>query len=238
MKMTSFSSLPHGEGRGGRHEEARHSRDREAEDALRILGFWDAERVVQQQGHERVLAALAYVKSRRNLRGVGAYVRRLLREGSIPAPLVWEARPSPGEPLSWNDWRSLDGHQAEEAEEAWSEDPCPQAAGVWARCLAELELQVTRPNFDTWFRPTVGLVLRDGELVIGAANAFTVDYLRGKMKPLISRTVSGVVEAVTEVRIVLFEGGSHGDETDRGGGDDGVHRECEPRQEPAGSGDR
>ena len=226
--MESASSSSWG-GEGGRHEEARCARDREAEGTLRILGFSDAKRVVAREGHERVLAAVAYVKSRRNVRGAGAYVRKLLASGPIPAPLLWAERPSPAEPLGWNDWRSLDGHQPEEV---WPDQPEEGAAAFWVLCLAELEGQVTRPNFDTWLSGTVGLALRDGdlavELVVGAASAFAKEWLAGKLRPIISRTASGLLGRPTEVEVVLFtERGTHGDET-AGGGGDGYHRDGEP----------
>jgi len=226
MKSSSSSSWG---GEGGRHEEARCARDREAADTLRLLGFCDAERVVAREGHERVLAAVAYVKSRRNVRGAGGYVRKLLASGSIPAPLLWEDRPSPAEPLGWKDWRSLDGHQPEEV---WPDEPEEGAAAFWALCLAELELQITKPNFETWLRPTVGLALRDGdlavELVVGAASAFAKEWLAGKLRPIMSRTASGLLGRPTEVQVVLFtEGGTHGDEADRGGGS-GDDRDRQP----------
>ena len=74
---------------------------------MEALGFTDAGRVVEAQGASRVLAAAAYVESRRNIRRPGVYVRRLLQNGrAIPAPLVW-----PDEQGGWQDWRSLNGRK-------------------------------------------------------------------------------------------------------------------------------
>lgn len=225
------SSSSSGGGEGGRHEDPRSAlRDREATDALRVLGFWDAERVVGEQGHARVLAAVAYVRSRRNVKGHGAYVRRLLSDESIPAPLLWEERPSPAEPLGWKNWRSLDGYRADGPGEPWEGEPEPAAALLWQQALSLLQLHVTRPNFETWLKPTIGLALREGELVVGAASAFAEEWLRAKLRAVMSRTVSGLLNKPVDIRVVLTcvsaERMTDGDETDRGGGR-GDHRDGE-----------
>jgi hypothetical protein len=202
-------------------------RDREALEALVRLGFCDAAKVAREQGHERVLAAVAYARSRRNVNKPGAYVRRLLNGACIPAPLVW---PDEEQRDGWRDWRSLDGHQPEEV---WTEEPEAGGAAFWVLCLAALEGQVTRPNYDTWLSGTVGLSLRDDEMVVGAGSAFAVGWLSGKMKAVASKTASALLGRMTEVEFVLFEGGSYGDEAHRGG-DVGDDRDGELGQQASG----
>ena len=36
------------------------------------------------------------------------------------------------------------------------------ARTLWEAALGQLQLQVTRPNYETWLRNTVGLALEDG----------------------------------------------------------------------------
>lgn len=67
-------------------------------------------------------------------------------------------------------------------------DRSPQR--LWETALGQLELQVTKPNFDTWLRSTIGLRLDGGELVVGAPTDFAIEWLRSRMSPLINRTVS------------------------------------------------
>jgi len=43
-------------------------------------------------------------------------------------------------------------------------DRSPRA--VWETALGQLELQVTRPNFETWLRNTTGLRLESGTLLV------------------------------------------------------------------------
>jgi len=69
-------------------------------------------------------------------------------------------------------------------------DRSPQR--LWETALGQLELQVTKPNFDTWLRSTVGLRLDGGELVVGAPTDFAIEWLRSRMSPLINRTVSQI----------------------------------------------
>jgi chromosomal replication initiator protein len=64
---------------------------------------------------------------------------------------------------------------------------------VWEAALGQLELQVTRPNFETWLRTTVGLRLDGDQFVVGVASDFCVEWLRSRMNPLINRTVSAIV---------------------------------------------
>jgi len=67
----------------------------------------------------------------------------------------------------------------------------PQA--VWETALGQLELQVTRSNYDTWLRGTVGLRFDDGIFVVGAASDFATEWLRSRLQPLIAKTLAGIV---------------------------------------------
>ena len=76
-------------------------------------------------------------------------------------------------------------------------DRSPQT--LWETALGQLELQVTRPNFETWLRSTTGLRL-DGEcLAVGVPTDFALEWLRSRMSPLINRTVSQLTGSPTSV---------------------------------------
>ncbi len=76
-------------------------------------------------------------------------------------------------------------------------DRSPQA--LWETALGQLELQVTRPNFETWLRNTVGLQIESGELIVGVPSDFTIEWLRSRMHSLICRTVSQLTGGDTSV---------------------------------------
>jgi chromosomal replication initiator protein len=61
---------------------------------------------------------------------------------------------------------------------------------LWETALGQLELQVTRPNFETWLRNTAGLSLEGEHLVVGVPSDFALEWLRSRLSSLIARTVS------------------------------------------------
>ncbi len=67
-------------------------------------------------------------------------------------------------------------------------DRSPEA--LWEAALGQLELQVTRPNFDTWLRGTIGLRIDEGQFVVGVPSDFAVEWLRSRMNVVIGRAVS------------------------------------------------
>lgn len=70
---------------------------------------------------------------------------------------------------------------------------------VWETALGQLELQVTRPNYDTWLRDTVGLRLDDRLFVIGAPSDFATEWLASRLQPLISKTLAGILRRQVSV---------------------------------------
>ena len=71
---------------------------------------------------------------------------------------------------------------------------------IWDAALGQLQLHVTRPNFETWLKNTVGVAYRDGEFVVGAPNAFVAEMLEQRMYSLISRTLESVLKSEVEIR--------------------------------------
>ena len=74
---------------------------------------------------------------------------------------------------------------------------------VWDSALGRLQLKVTRPNFETWLKNTVGVSYQDGEFTVGAPNAFVAEMLEQRMYSLISQTLESVVDAEVEVRFTV-----------------------------------
>ena len=75
-----------------------------------------------------------------------------------------------------------------------------QPGQIWDAALGELQLQVARPAFETWLRDTDGVAHRDGEFVVGTANAFVSEMLEHRMYPLIERAIAHVIGEPTAVR--------------------------------------
>jgi chromosomal replication initiator protein len=66
------------------------------------------------------------------------------------------------------------------------------ATRLWAAALGRLQLQVTRPSFDTWLKGTVGLTLEGGELVVGTPTSFSAEWLEKRLHQLVTDAVAAV----------------------------------------------
>ncbi len=92
----------------------------------------------------------------------------------------------------------------------------PTAHRVWDTALGQLQLQVTRPNFDTWLKDTVGLHTENGSFIIGTPSDFVSEWLSAKMGPVIAKTVSGILGRPVSLRfqVVAAQGNDNGQAPD------------------------
>ena len=74
---------------------------------------------------------------------------------------------------------------------------------IWRTALGELQLQMTRPTFDTWLKNTRAISYEDGTLIIGTHNAYAKDWLENRLMSIIKRTLTSIVDRTVEVRFVL-----------------------------------
>ena len=84
------------------------------------------------------------------------------------------------------------------------------AGDVWTSALGILQMRVTRPNYETWLKETVGVRCADGEFTVGAPNAFVAETLEQRMYTLISQALEEIVGREVEVRFAVassLEGG-------------------------------
>jgi chromosomal replication initiator protein len=73
------------------------------------------------------------------------------------------------------------------------------ASETWAATLGQLQIAVTRANFDTWLRDTVGLRHEPGRFVVGAPSDFATEWLGTRLRPLITKTLARVLGTATDV---------------------------------------
>ena len=74
---------------------------------------------------------------------------------------------------------------------------------IWRAALGELQLQMTKPTFDTWLKNTRAISYEDGTLIIGVHNAYAKDWLENRLMTIIKRTLVGIVGHAVEARFVL-----------------------------------
>ena len=77
--------------------------------------------------------------------------------------------------------------------------PDTTAQRTWEAALGRLQLQVTRPSYDTWLRDTVGLELDGHSLVVGVPTTFAAEWLGRRMHVLIEAAVASVARTTIDV---------------------------------------
>ena len=63
---------------------------------------------------------------------------------------------------------------------------------IWEAALGELQVQVSKPNYRTWFSKTTGLSYQDNQFVIGVPNTFAAEYLEKNQRSLIDKALTGL----------------------------------------------
>ena len=79
---------------------------------------------------------------------------------------------------------------------------------LWASALGELQVQVTRENYETWLQGTTGVSFQDRTLTIGVSSTFAKEWLQKRLSPLIKKTLSRVVGDDTEVQFLVVSASS------------------------------
>ncbi|MCL2140225.1 MAG: chromosomal replication initiator protein DnaA [Dehalococcoidia bacterium] len=63
------------------------------------------------------------------------------------------------------------------------------AKEIWETALGELQLQVSKPNYQTWFKGTEGLAYDGEQFLIGVPSDFVLAYLKESQRSLIEKTL-------------------------------------------------
>ncbi|MDE3102119.1 MAG: chromosomal replication initiator protein DnaA [Chloroflexota bacterium] len=78
--------------------------------------------------------------------------------------------------------------------------------GVWSSALGELQLGVSKANFDTWFKETSVLSEEDDVYCVGVPNAFAREWLEKKYRPQVREALRHIVGRTVDVRFVTTSG--------------------------------
>ncbi len=74
------------------------------------------------------------------------------------------------------------------------------AQEVWQAALGELQLQVNKPNYQTWFEGARGVAYQGDQFTIGVANTFIAEYLDKNQRSLIEKTLIGLTHRNIKVQ--------------------------------------
>ena len=90
------------------------------------------------------------------------------------------------------------------------------AQRVWTTALGQLELYVTRANYETRLRHTVGLGVEPDNFVVGVPTALIREWLVTRLRSRVVQTVSAILGRPTEVSFEIIgdghtnsDGGGH-----------------------------
>lgn len=74
---------------------------------------------------------------------------------------------------------------------------------IWEKAVVEIELEVSKANFSTWFKHAHIHRLDDGMVFLSVPNAFVRDWLRDRYHKLILRSLRNALEGVRGVEYVI-----------------------------------
>jgi chromosomal replication initiator protein len=74
---------------------------------------------------------------------------------------------------------------------------------LWQVVLAEIELNISRANFITWFRSTGIISKKEGQVLVSVPNSFTKEWLENKYNDFIFKTLHKIDEGIKEVQYVI-----------------------------------
>lgn len=77
---------------------------------------------------------------------------------------------------------------------------------LWENALVELELTISKPNFNTWFKDTHIVRVEDGSVYLGVPSQFARDWLSTKFHKDIVRSLRMLSESVRNVEYVISRG--------------------------------
>lgn len=77
---------------------------------------------------------------------------------------------------------------------------------LWENALVELELTISKPNFNTWFKDTHIVRVEDGSVYLGVPSQFARDWLSTKFHKDIVRSLRMLSDSVRNVEYVISRG--------------------------------
>ena len=74
---------------------------------------------------------------------------------------------------------------------------------LWQALLAQIQLNISKASFATWFKNTGILNKKDGEVVISVPNNFSKEWLENKYNKLIFKILHSLDEEIKEIKYAV-----------------------------------
>jgi len=69
------------------------------------------------------------------------------------------------------------------------------AKNFWQTVLGDIQIQITRPTYETWLKDTVGIEYKKNSFIVGTPNIFIAEMLQNRMYPLIAETAQRIISS-------------------------------------------
>ncbi|MEX2238112.1 MAG: chromosomal replication initiator protein DnaA [Dehalococcoidia bacterium] len=80
------------------------------------------------------------------------------------------------------------------------------ASRLWETSLGQLQMQLSKANYETWLRDTKGLSFDGSTFVVTVPSDFAREWLNSKLRGLAMKTISDIVGSPVEVAFVVANG--------------------------------
>ncbi len=80
------------------------------------------------------------------------------------------------------------------------------AQEIWETALGELQVEVNKANYYTWFQKTNGMYFQNGSFTIGVPNTFVAEYLEKNQRSLIEKVLTGILHTDIKLEFCVDNG--------------------------------
>ncbi len=80
---------------------------------------------------------------------------------------------------------------------------------IWESVLSEMEMAVSKANFNTWFKDTYIVKMEDGVIYLGVPNAFVRDWLLNKYHSSILKALRSTTDAIRSLEFIISSSKDH-----------------------------
>lgn len=77
------------------------------------------------------------------------------------------------------------------------------ARQIWQAALGELQVQMSRPNFETWLRQAGAVSIDDRRFVVRAHSTFAAEWIDRRLRPQIEQTLQHIVGRPLELEVIV-----------------------------------
>jgi chromosomal replication initiator protein len=74
-----------------------------------------------------------------------------------------------------------------------------QADKMWQAALGELQIQVSKANYNTWLKDSRGIDYDNGVFTVAVPSVFIAEWLKGRLYSVVCRILSSITGRITEV---------------------------------------